>query len=85
MTMLLVEHYLDALKSKSGKIEIMTIRDLVLRVLLLTKNKVAGDQEQHGTNESKFQYVINCTTLTIFNWVEAMKVNMKHQLSKSKW
>lgn len=67
VTMLLVEHYLEALKLKSDKIEIMTVRDLVLRVLLLTITKVAGAQAQHETNKSKFQYVIDCMSPTIFN------------------
>lgn len=62
----------------------MTIQDLVLRVLLLTINRVDGAQAQHETNKSKFQYAIDCTVPTIFNRVEAMKVNMKCQLSKAK-
>lgn len=42
ISMLIAEHFPEALKSKSGKIEIATIRDLTLRVLLLTINRVAG-------------------------------------------
>lgn len=84
VTMLPTEHCPEALKSKSGKIKIMTIRDLVLRVLLLTINRVVGSQVLHETNKLKFLYAIDSMTPTIFNWAEAVKINMKHQLSKSK-
>lgn len=40
--------------SKSGKFEIMTVQDLVLRVILLTINKVAGSQALHETNNLNF-------------------------------
>ena len=84
MNTLLVELCPEALKSKSGKVDIMTINDLLMKVLLLTINRVDGDQALHESNESKFYYVIDFTALTIFNWVEAMKVNMKRQFSKPK-
>lgn len=84
ISMLISEHCPEALKSKSGKIEIATIRDLTLRVLLLTINRVVGSQAMHGTNNSKFLYAIDCTTPTIFNWEEAMKINIKCQLTKAK-
>ena len=82
--MLLAEHCPKALKSKSGKVEIATIRDLTLRVLLLTINRVAGSQAVHETNKSKFLYAIDCAAPTIFNWAKAMKINIKRQLTKSK-
>lgn len=84
VNMILAEHCPETLKSKSGKVDIMTIHDLVLKVLLLTINRVVGAQASHESNKSKFQYDIDCMSLTIFNWVESMKVNMKHQLSKCK-
>ena len=74
---LLTKHHPKALKSNSGKIEISSVQDLTLRVLLLTINRVAGSQVEHETNKSKFLYAIDCTTPTIFNWVEAMKMNIK--------
>jgi len=82
--MLLAEHCLEALKSKSGKIEITIVRHITLRVLLLTINRMARSQVEHETNKLKFLYVIDCTTPMIFNWAEAMKINIKHQLSKAK-
>jgi len=84
ISMLLAKHCLEALKSKRGKIEIATVLDLTLRVLLLTINRVAGSQVVHETNKSKFLYSIDFTTSTFFNWVEAMNINIKHQLTKSK-
>lgn len=51
---LLAEHCPEALKSKSGKIDISSVQNLTLRVLLLTFNRVAGSQIEHETNKSKF-------------------------------
>ena len=82
--MLLAEHFLESLKSKSGKIEIATVRYITLRVLLLTINKVAESHTVHETNKSKFLYAIDFTAPTIFNWVEAMNINIKCQLTKAK-
>ena len=48
------EHCPEAVKSKSGKIEIMMVRDLVLRVLVLTINRVAVSQVLNETKKSKF-------------------------------
>lgn len=45
---------------------------------------MVGSQAEHETNKSKFLYVIDCIALTIFNWVEAMKMNIKRQLFKAK-
>jgi len=81
---LLAAHCPKALKCKSGKIEISNVRDLTLRVLLLTINRVVRSQVEHETNNLKFLYFIDCTTPTIFNWAEAMKMNIKCQLSKAK-
>ena len=47
-------------------------------------NIVAGSQAEHETNKSKFLYAIDYTTPMIFNWEEAMKMNIKCQLSKAK-
>lgn len=84
ISMLLAKHCPEALKSNSGKIEIATVRDLTLRVLLLTINKVVGPQAVHETNKSKFIYAIDYTAPMIFNWVEAVKINIKCQLTKAK-
>jgi len=64
---LLAKHYLEALKSKSGKIETSSVEDLTLRVLLLAINKVARSEVEHENNNSKFLYAIDCTTPMTFN------------------
>ena len=74
---LLTNHCYEALKSKSGKIDISNVRDLTLRVLVLTINRVAGSQVEHETNKLKFLYDIDCTAPTIFNWADAIKINIK--------
>lgn len=84
VNMMFVEHFPEVLKSKSRKVDNMIIGDLVLKVLLLTINRVVGVQALHESNNSKFQYVIDYTMSIVFNWVESMKVNMKNQLSKAK-
>jgi len=81
---LLAEYCLEALESKSGKIEISSVHDLTRRVLLLTINRVVGSQVEHETNKSKFLYAIDCTAPMIFNWAKAMKMNIKRQFSKAK-
>ena len=81
---LLAKHYPDALKSKSGKIKISSVQDLTLRVLLLTINRVVGSQAEHETNKQNFLYAVDCIAPTVFNLVEAMKMNIKRQLSKAK-
>lgn len=63
----LAKHCLEALKSKSCKVDIITIGDLVLKVLLLTINKVVGAQALNESNKSKFQYAIDCMAATVFN------------------
>jgi len=50
----------------------------------LTINRVVGSQAMHETNKSKFLYAIEFTAPMIFNWVEAMKINIKRQLAKAK-
>lgn len=74
---LVVKHCPGALKSKSGKIDISIVCDLTLRVLLLTINRLAGSQAEHETSKSKFLYAMDCTAPTIFNWAEAIKMNIK--------
>lgn len=62
----------------------MTINDLVLKVILLTINRVAGAQALHESNKYKFHYAVDCLAPTPFNLAEAIKVNMKRKLSKCK-
>ena len=81
---LLAKHCPEAMKFKRSKVDIMTIGDPVLKVLLLTINRVVEAQALHESNKSKFQYTIDCMMPTVFNWVEAMKVNMKRELFKCK-
>lgn len=77
VNMLLAQHCLGARKSTNGKIDIMTINELVLKVILLTINSVAGDQALHESKKSCFQYVMDYLAPTVFKWAKAMKVNMK--------
>lgn len=42
VNMLLAQHFLRALKSTSGKINIMTVNDFILKVILLTIYQVNG-------------------------------------------
>lgn len=51
VTMLLAEQRPEALKSKTGNIDIMIVRYIALRVLLLTLNKVVWAQAYHQTNK----------------------------------
>ena len=44
---------------------------------MLTINRVAGSQVKHETNKFKFLYAIYYTAPMVFNWVEAIKMNIK--------
>ena len=68
--------------SSSGKVDIQTIPDLTLRVVLHTITRAAGSQAPHEATKTQFLLTVDCLAPTIYNWAEAMTINMKRQLTK---
>ena len=70
--------------SGSRKFDIQTIPDLTLRVVLHTIKRAAGSRAPHKATKTQLLLVVYFLASTIYNWVEAMKINMKCQLTKCK-
>ena len=68
--------------SKSGKVDIQTIPDLALKVVLHTITRAAGSQAPHEATKTQLLLAVDCLTLTLYNWVEVVTINMKCQLKK---
>ena len=70
--------------SGSGKVDIQTIPDLTLRMVLHTITRIAGSQAPHEEKNTQFLLAVDWLTQIIYNWAEAMTINMKRQLTKCK-
>ena len=66
--------------SGSGKVDIQTIPDLALKVVLHTITRAMESQAPHEATKTQLLIAVDYLTLTIYNWVEAMK----RQLTKCK-
>ena len=78
MTMVIERVCLEARKgSSNGKVDIQTISDLTLRVVLHTITRAAGSQALHEATKTQFLLAVDFLTLTNYNWVEAVTINMK--------
>ena len=70
--------------SSSGKVDIKTIPDLTLRVVLHTITRAVGSQALHEATKTQLLLAVDCMALTIYNWAEAVTIKMKRQLTKCK-
>ena len=70
--------------SKYGKINIKEVCDMPLRTLLFTITKLAGNVTLHVANISYMQYGLECFKPTMFNWAEAILIQMKEQFTNEK-
>ena len=70
--------------SKDGKINIRDIIDRSLRSILFTIGRVAGSAALHVANRSYMQHALECLQPKVFNWCDAVLVQMKSQLTKVK-
>ena len=68
----------------SGKVDIHTVEDLALRVVLHTITRAAGSQDPHEATKSQLILASECMSPTLFDWATAVTVNMKRQLTKCK-
>ena len=69
---------------RSGKVDIQTIPDLTLRLVLHTITRAAGSQAPHEEEKTQLLLAIEFLSSTIYNWAKVMTINMKHQLTKFK-
>ena len=65
-------------------ISIKDVRDMPLRMFLFTIAKLANNVTLHVANRSCMQYALECLEPTVFNWAEAVFLQMKEQLTKVK-
>ena len=70
--------------SGSGKVDIYTVRDLALRVVLHTITQAAGSQAPHETTKAQLILASECMNTTLFDWSTAVTSNIKRQLTRCK-
>ena len=70
--------------SGSKKVDIHTIPDLALRVILHTITRAAGSQAPHEATKAQLLLALECMTPLLFVWATALTIKMKRQLTKCK-
>jgi len=66
------------------KVDIATVPDLVLRVILFTITCTAGVQAPHEASKNHLLLAAECLSPTLFDWASAVTLNIKRQLTKCK-
>ena len=64
--------------------DIHTIEDLALRVVLHTITRAAGSQAPHEGTKAQLLLAAECMSPTLFDWATAVTKNIKRQLTKCK-
>ena len=70
--------------SGSGKVDIHTVPDLALRVVLHTIMQAMGSQAPHEATKTQLLLASKCMNPTLFDWATAVTMNIKRQLKKCK-
>jgi len=65
---------------KSRKVDINTVPDLVLRIVLFTITRAAGVQAPHEASKNHLLLATECLHPTVFDWASAVTTNIKRQL-----
>ena len=68
----------------NAKVDIPTIPDLMLRVILFTITRAAGVQVPHEARKDHLLLATECLNPTIFDWASAVTTKIKRQLKKCK-
>ena len=63
--------------SGSGKVDIHTVPDLALRVVLHTITRAVGSQAPHEATKIQLLLASECMNPTIFDWATAVTMNIK--------
>ena len=66
----------------SAKVDIATVPNLVLRVILFTITRTAG--VQHEASKNHLLLAAECLNPNLFDWATAVTTNIKRQLTKCK-
>ena len=64
------------------KISIKAIRDLPLRIVLITMHRVVGIQGPHQASRAHLLYALEAMAPTVYKWDEALLPIFKDQLAK---
>ena len=64
------------------KIHIKAIRDLPLRAILFTMQRVVGSQGAHQASQTDLLYALESMAPTVYNWVKALLPIFKDQQTK---
>jgi len=68
----------------NAKVDIATMSDLVLRVILFTITRTAVVQVPHEASKNHLLLVTECLNPTLFDWATTVTTNIKRQLTKCK-
>lgn len=68
-------------KTRSGKVAILTMRDMPLRTILFLVTRAAGSLANHEASKNQLLLALECLQPTIFDWANVMTASMKRQLS----
>lgn len=83
LDMLIARVCLGAHKSAtSGKLQILIVEELSLHSVLFMVTRTMGSQAQHKATKTHPRLALDCLNPTMYNWAEAVAVNMKRQLTK---
>jgi len=85
-TRTIVQKHCPGVEMTNGeKVKIVTItKNLFLRRILFTMERVSNTQALHEASKSQFQYIIACLASAIFNWCGGLLLDMKRKLTKGK-
>ena len=78
---LLAEYGVPGAVLKSGKIPILSIGNLPLQAILYSLSRVAGSAATHQVSKAQMLYAIECMEPRVFNWCDAMLLNIITQLT----
>ena len=79
---LINHHFIPGTRTTGKKIPIKEEVDGPLHTVLFTMQRVAGSQGVHQASRVHILYAIEAMAPTVFNWVEALLLVFKDQLTK---
>ena len=79
---LIVRHFYLGTKMLGKKIPIKDVMELPLQTILFTMQRVVGSQGAHQASRAHIMYSLEAIAPTMFNWVKALFLVFKDQLTK---
>lgn len=68
-------------RTRSGKVEIPTMDDIILCSMLFIVTWVVRSQAQHEASKTHLWLALECLNPTMFNWAKTLTTNIKRQLT----